>query len=98
MAEFYDDPSGKLYFRAPAGGGNSIWDAPATDADIAANPAAYREYVVAKRDATQEAEMAEAEASIIDALKAENAALLARVADLTKASEAPPVDANKPAQ
>lgn len=92
MAEFYDHESGKLYFRAPAGGGNSVWDAPATHADIAGNPAAHREYLQAK----QAAKVAEAEAASVEAIKAENSALHGRIADLAKEAEAP-LGGDKPA-
>jgi hypothetical protein len=52
MIRFYDHPhSGKLYFRADAGGGmhaTSEYDAPATAADIKQHAEAYDQYVKAK--------------------------------------------------
>ena len=95
MAEFYDHESGVLYFRAPAGGGNSVWDAPATPSDIAANPAAHREYVLGKRSQANAAEAAKVESEAIEALRAENAALHARIAEFAKAAEAPVIGETK---
>lgn len=89
-AAFYEHANGSLHFRAPAGGGGSEWDAPATQADIKANPDAYERYLAAKNAPTPVAvpassvDMAAVQAAH-DALKAmetENASLSSRVTEL----------------
>lgn len=65
MAKFYDHAeTGKLHFSSVAGGTGggvtSIFDAPATAADIASHPREHGLYVKAKREAAAQAE-AEAE-------------------------------------
>lgn len=72
MAEFYDHPAtGLLHFRSVAGGGTSIFDAVATEADIAANQPAYRDYLAMKALPPAPQVTPEVEAPVVDVAAAE---------------------------
>jgi len=73
MAEFFDHPeTGKLHFRSAAGGtgggSTSVFEAPATPADIAAHPREHARYLRAKELAARQ-----------DASEAERAKVIAEV-------------------
>jgi hypothetical protein len=94
MAEFYDHPSGKLHFKALAGGGTSIWDAPATEHDIKMYSSEHEAYLLAKRAAAEKAksetdhQAAASEAKdIIGALSEEKTLLQTQVDHLSSAAE-----------
>lgn len=79
MARFYDHPvTGKLHFSSPAGGAGggitSVFDAPATPADLAAYPLQHARYMNDKRAAAEKVEAdaaAETEtAKVVDEVKA----------------------------
>jgi hypothetical protein len=68
MAEFFDHPeTGKLHFRSVAGGtgggATSVYEAPATKADMAAHPGAHARYLIAKRQAAEKANAAAVKAA-----------------------------------
>lgn len=90
-AEFYDHPSGRLFFRAPAGGGGSQFDGAATPDDIRRNPDAYRDYLDAKHttEIRAQREANEAAAAAQQTLKAEETAPHEKVVDAETATIAP---------
>ena len=83
MADFYDHPvTGKLFFRAPAGGGNSVFDGPATEADIRNHPHDHDRYRGEKLRIATEAAAAKAEADALSALKTEAASVAEHIATI----------------
>lgn len=94
MGEFYDHPTtGKLHFTAPAGGGNSVYDGVASEADFRAHADDLDRYHENKRRAADEAKVKAAleieqlaakteELKVIEALKSENAAMAEQIATI----------------
>ena len=94
-AAFYDHPvTGKLHIRAPAGGGGSEFDGPATEADIRNHAEAHQRYLAEKhaardhaaQDAAHDAAVEETKAEI-EHLTEEKAALEEQVEHLADAAE-----------
>jgi hypothetical protein len=83
MAEFYDNPhSSKMHFRAPAGGGNSVYDGVATAEDIKKHPRQHELYRGEKLQAQARADAEKADADAVAALKIENETMKQQIAEI----------------
>jgi hypothetical protein len=83
MAEFYDHPvTGKLFFRAPAGGGNSVYDGPATESDVKIFAQDHDRYCIGKLAAARKADADRSDTDALAALKSETAEIEQQVAEV----------------